>query len=607
VGPSERVVPEAAFLKALRARRTDVEAFVRDLYRARGWELETADDGFLAVRDGERRRVVVRREVRLPFVGIHSDAIGNADVVVVVDGTASAHEAAAAADARLVDGRALYRRVLYGIPRETAEGLCREHLDRSVTVTSSRWSGLRAGIDRTRIGYAALFVLSVALLLAGARFVSLGQPGGTAPGAAAGFEDGEAMTPVELPDVRSPSPQDTTLPSSVVVRPDDWPAFRGGPARIGVATRGSSPGEPATVQRYDRGVGSISSPVVASGWLYIGGFQGNLYALDADTMTENWTVSLSRWVTYSPAVGNNTVFVGGQNGTLYAVEATTGDLRWERSLSDRILRSSPVVWNGTVFIASNDGVHALRARTGRPLWNATSAGPSLSSPAVVNGTVFVAYYGGTVHALNATTGAERWRRELNSTTSTTPAVHNRTVYVGDRRGRFYAFSMETGKTRWSRRVTSEFRSSPAVWNGTVFVGSSDRRVYALDARSGVGVWNTTLGDIKWDRGEARPDSGIFSSPTVADGVVYVGSNDGRVYSLRAADGTVRWSVSTRGDVTASPAVVDGTVFIGSLDGGVYAIRGKNSNESTDSRPVPTGASESTDRRSSPSVRPTPLR
>jgi outer membrane protein assembly factor BamB len=123
----------------------------------------------------------------------------------------------------------------------------------------------------------------------------------------------------------------------------------------------------------------------------------------------------------------------------------------------------------------------------------------------------------------------------------------------------------------------------------------------------VGVWNTTLGDIKWDRGEARPDSGIFSSPTVADGVVYVGSNDGRVYSLRAADGTVRWSVSTRGDVTASPAVVDGTVFIGSLDGGVYAIRGKNSNESTDSRPVPTGASESTDRRSSPSVRPTPLR
>ena len=606
MGPSERVVSEAAFLKALRARRTDLEGFVRALYRARGWGTEPADDGFVAVRDGERRRVVVRRGSRLPFVGTHSGTIAEADVVVVVDGTASARETAAAADARLVDGRALYRRVLYGVPRETAEELCREHLGRSVTATSSRWSVLRTGVDRTHVGYAALLALSLALVVAGARFVSLGQPGGTAPGAAAELEDGDAITPVDLSDVRSPSPRGADPPPEVVVRPGDWPAFRGGAARIGVAARDSGPGEPAAVQRYDRGVGSVSSPVVASGWLYIGGFRGGLYALDADTMTENWSVSLSRWVTYSPAIANDTVYVGGQDGTLYAVDAGTGDLRWERQLSDRIVRSSPVVWNGTVFIASNDGVHALRASTGRPLWNETSGGPSLSSPAVANGTLFAAYYGGTVHALDATTGAERWRRTLNATTSTTPAVRDGTVYIGDRRGRFYAISAATGETRWTRRVTSEFRSSPAVWNGTVFVGSSDRRMYALDARTGAGVWNTTLGDLKWDRGEARPDSGIFSSPTVADGTVYVGSNDGLVYGLRAADGTVRWTVSTRGDVTASPAVVDGTVFIGSLDGGVYAIRGENGGGSADSRTSGAGSSESTDRGAPPAGRPTPL-
>lgn len=607
VGTSERLIPEPAFVDALRTRGADVEGFVRALYRARGWEIEPADDGFTAVRDGERRRVVVRRGSTLPFGGTRSASVAGTDVIVVV-GTGRDPGAAEGTDARIVDERALYRRLLYGIPRETADALCREYLGRPVTATSGGPSGLRTAVDRTRIRYAVLFALSLTVLLAGTRFVYSGQsPGGTDSGAVTESGGESAMTPVDLPEDRPSSPRAAGLPSTVTVRPGDWPAFRGGAARVGVATRAAGPGDPTDVRRYDRGVGSVSSPIVASGRLYIGGFRGTLYALDAGTMTENWTASLSRWVTYSPAIANGTVFVGGQDGRLYAVDATTGDHRWNRRLSDRIVRSSPVVWNGTVYIASNEGVHAVRARTGRPAWNSTAVAASYSSPAVVNGTVFVADYRGTVYALNATTGAERWSRALSGRTSTTPAVRDGTVYLGDRRGRFYALSAETGETRWTRRVGSGFRSSPAVWNGTVYVGSSDRRVYALDATTGAGAWNTTLGEVKWDPGEARPDSGIFSSPTVADGTVYVGSNDGRVYALAAADGTVRWTVSTRGDVTASPAVVDDTVFIGSLDGGVYAIRGENGSESVGSDRPPTGASESADRRSLPPVRPTPPR
>jgi outer membrane protein assembly factor BamB len=58
---------------------------------------------------------------------------------------------------------------------------------------------------------------------------------------------------------------------------------------------------------------------------------------------------------------------------------------------------------------------------------------------------------------------------------------------------------------------------------------------------------------------------------VANGVVYVGSDDSNVYALNATTGAKLWSYSTGGGVYSSPAVVNGVVYVGSLNGGVYAF------------------------------------
>jgi len=62
-------------------------------------------------------------------------------------------------------------------------------------------------------------------------------------------------------------------------------------------------------------------------------------------------------------------------------------------------------------------------------------------------------------------------------------------------------------------------SSPAVANNVVYVGSWDGSLYALDARSGTKFWSYQTGD------------GIYSSPTVVNGVVYVGSDSGKLYAF----------------------------------------------------------------------------
>jgi outer membrane protein assembly factor BamB len=64
---------------------------------------------------------------------------------------------------------------------------------------------------------------------------------------------------------------------------------------------------------------------------------------------------------------------------------------------------------------------------------------------------------------------------------------------------------------------------------------------------------------------------VTSSPVVAGGRVFFGSDDGKVYAVGLADGRERWSFATQDIVEAPPLVLDGRVFVGSSDAFVYAL------------------------------------
>ena len=77
------------------------------------------------------------------------------------------------------------------------------------------------------------------------------------------------------------------------------------------------------------------------------------------------------------------------------------------------------------------------------------------------------------------------------------------------------------------------------------------------------LWSYTTGD--W----------VDSSPAVADGKVYIGSDDSKAYCLDADTGGLIWSYTTGDNVFSSPAVADGKVYIGSLDFKVYCFMDEN--------------------------------
>jgi outer membrane protein assembly factor BamB len=117
----------------------------------------------------------------------------------------------------------------------------------------------------------------------------------------------------------------------------------------------------------------------------------------------------------------------------------------------------------------------------------------------------------------------------------------------------------TNNTIWNYTTGNSVDSSPAVADGKVYVGSNDHKVYCLNASTGASMWNYTTGVL------------VDSSPAVADGKVYVGSNDWKVYCLNASTGASMWNYTTGGPVDSSPAVAGGVVYVGSNDSYVYAL------------------------------------
>ncbi|MEI6841914.1 MAG: PQQ-binding-like beta-propeller repeat protein, partial [Methanomicrobiales archaeon] len=120
-------------------------------------------------------------------------------------------------------------------------------------------------------------------------------------------------------------------------------------------------------------------------------------------------------------------------------------------------------------------------------------------------------------------------------------------------------SVLTNTELWRFQTEGDVSSSPVVANGVIYVGSDDGHLYAIDAVTGTEIWRFRTGDL------------VYSSPAASNGIVYSGSDDGHLYAIDAVMGTEIWKFRTDGDVTSSLAVSNGVVYVGSDDGHLYAI------------------------------------
>ena len=64
---------------------------------------------------------------------------------------------------------------------------------------------------------------------------------------------------------------------------------------------------------------------MVGGIIYVGSDDGTLYAVDAETGTEQWTFETGDSVQSSPTVVDEIVYFGSQHNVVYAVDIASGE------------------------------------------------------------------------------------------------------------------------------------------------------------------------------------------------------------------------------------------------------------------------------------------
>jgi outer membrane protein assembly factor BamB len=273
----------------------------------------------------------------------------------------------------------------------------------------------------------------------------------------------------------------------------------------------------------------LSSPVVARGTVYFGSGDRNVYALDADSGALKWKFQTGDVVHASPAYADGILYFGSWDSYFYAVDADSGKEKWRfHGGEDPLIhnqvgfQSSPAIVGGVVYTGCRDSnLYAIDAATGKEKWRFNNAGSwVIASPAVVQGKVIFATSDSSLyHVLDAENGKPLARQQGKAFVFSSPSVAGKVVYVGVLNGTLEARDLDTGDLLWAFETEASKRN--LGWPLT-----ADRRFNVpMLFRSG---WReaTVIGtELQFSVGS------VFSSPLIAEGVVYFGSTDGTLYAL----------------------------------------------------------------------------
>ena len=436
------------------------------------------------------------------------------------------------------------------------------------------------------------------------------------------------------------------LPATAVLRGADWPEWRG-PARTGVSTE---TGLPSTWSPTGENLawkvpyGGRSAPVVFGDRLYLQNtvgagatLQERLMCFNADTGKLLWEHKYNLFTSdvpphrigwaspaVDPATGN--VFAISGNGLLMSL-SKDGKVLWERSLAEEFGMwtthggrvSSPIIDGNQLIVSgltfrwgqlaggahrfmsfdkSNGQVRWVSAPEGRPT-DTIYANPFVTD---INGTrmLFSGGSDGAMHALKIATGEPVWNWQVSQRGLNTAALvvgddvivtHSEENLGTSEMGMLAAVpaaskgALTDKEARWIVRDVQAGYASPVSDGERIYVVDNGGVLFAFDLKDGKQLWRKNLGTIQ------------KSSPVLADGKLYVGTENGKFYILRPhADGVdiLDQDVLPNGSdgkpqaIVASPIVARGRVYVTSMDA-LYAIGPKGTPAAARPAPAPATA------------------
>jgi outer membrane protein assembly factor BamB len=268
-----------------------------------------------------------------------------------------------------------------------------------------------------------------------------------------------------------------------------------------------------------------------------------------------------------PDVYTQTLFVSSNNQIVYAVDPVSGNRKWKLAVDGEV-HATPVLHTGALWISTTAGtLYKLNQQYGTEIIKRTFGGGIVGTPLGYGKGMLLVVSGNTLHAIDVNTLADVWTYDAGSPVLTSPTSHriagiqDNAIFISTTGNKVIALD-PLGALLWEfiPSTNGAFYSSPCVVNDSfLYVGNDNGYMYSVKTQDGSEKWRfLTDGQIK-------------SSPIHIGGNVMFGSNDRTFYSVDSSTGQLRWKVKTNDIIQSSPSVYNQYVYFGSYDGSIYCI------------------------------------
>ncbi len=307
-----------------------------------------------------------------------------------------------------------------------------------------------------------------------------------------------------------------------------------------------------------------ASPVgdPTTGNVYVFGVGGNLIGLNRDgkviwerSLGEDFALLTTHGGrTVSPIVDGDLVivsgvtFMWGQHGRgghrFMAFDKKTGETMWVSFPGLRPYDTTyapPIIANVNgmrlLIQGASDGVvHAIKPQTGEPVWKIEVSKRGLNTGVVVHGTTAIITHSeenlessemGMMVAVDATAKGDLKKENIKWTNYgwqggfSSPVIDGERLYHVDNGANIAAFDVNTGKQLWLKNLGTIQKSSPVLADGKLYVGTENGKFFILKpSATGVEILDEDqLGT------EMHPEA-IIGSPAVSNGRIFVVSDSG---------------------------------------------------------------------------------
>ena len=258
-----------------------------------------------------------------------------------------------------------------------------------------------------------------------------------------------------------------------------------------------------------------------------------------------WTKPQYSWgPASSPVIYENLVIVQNdrqQNSFLAAYDLATGKEVWKVERNEKPAWSTPAIYNGKrpeLVLNSANYLYGYDPKTGRELWRFSNEDRQVitPSPVVVDGVAVITGAAGS-HPIYAI--------RLGGNGDITPAGGEST----------------SEHLVWKTPRWSPYTPTPLIYRGIVYVIMDNGVLRAFDFKTGERLYQTRV----------AVGAGFSASPVASDGKIYLASEDGEVYVVKAGRTYELLSANTIGEVLMATPAISGKMLIIRARNHLYAI------------------------------------